>query len=84
MRDRFGFTRMERDQFDYELDMSLYRQQHGLDDTDKVSRVVSSFVQDDMSSLEIGSKSLHDIEEGFVTERRAGKYVERRVRSHVS
>ena len=72
MRDRFGFTRMERDQFDYELDMSLYRQEHGLDDTDKVSRVVSSFVQDDTSSLEIGSKSLHDIDEGFVTEPPSG------------
>ena len=81
MRDRFGFTKAERDLFDYNLEMAKYRQEHGIcEEVNKKESKLDSSIPTE--TLQIGHARPKEIQEGYVTERRAGKYLERRVRSY--
>lgn len=72
------FTRMEWDQLEYELEMAKYRREHGICvEADK--RESSSDSSTSTETLTIGCKRPKPMEEGFVREVRAGKYLERRV-----
>ena len=67
------FTRMEWDLVEHELDMERYRREHGMAQ-ERPRR--ASVAQE---HFELGCNRPAQLDEGYVTERRAGKYVERRV-----
>ena len=77
MHDTFG--RMFWDKIEYELEMARWREEHGIqteDSSTSSSEDMDSCVSVPLSALR---KVNLDVQEGYVTERRAGKYMERRV-----
>ena len=72
------FTRMEWDLIEHEFVMERYRREHGIPSPTDSRTPVQESVTVPLSELR---KVDHDFQEGYVTERRAGKYIERRVRT---
>ena len=67
------------DKIEYELEMKKWREEHGIQTED--SSTSSSTDTDSCVSVPLSAlrKVNLDVEEGYVTERRAGKYMERRI-----
>lgn len=71
------FSKMFWDKLEYEMEMKKWREEHSTPDSStSSSKDTDSYVSVPLSALRTVDTN---VEEGYVTERRAGKYLERRV-----
>lgn len=79
------FTRMEWDNIEYQINQDKYEKEHGIctERSGRMTRNSStlSMITDELANSMFWTARPKEMKEGYVTERRAGKYIERRVRS---
>ena len=76
------FTRMEWDLIEYQIQQELWKKEHGIcEEASKKESSLDSSTSTETYTVPLSAlrKVNHDVQEGYVTERRAGKYIERRV-----